>query len=132
MNKDTPPHSFNLSQDDLFQMNRVLRHRLRNHSAGMKMTLSAIEKELQAQGSPMAERCLLMKKELESLELMTERMDLVFADLPVQTESPLFQNGQVAFAGDAVTLEKDHALQARLLGVVQADDPGLDLLAVAG
>jgi branched-chain amino acid transport system ATP-binding protein len=33
-------------------------------------------------------------------------------------------NGKIAFEGDAGALERDHDLQARLLGVVQRDDAG--------
>nr|WP_245928115.1 branched-chain amino acid ABC transporter ATP-binding protein/permease [Bosea psychrotolerans] len=42
--------------------------------------------------------------------------------LPIVDRAYVLVNGQVAFAGDAATLEKDHALQARLLGVVHGEN----------
>ncbi|MEZ2410235.1 ABC-type branched-subunit amino acid transport system ATPase component/ABC-type branched-subunit amino acid transport system permease subunit [Bosea sp. OAE752] len=42
--------------------------------------------------------------------------------LPIVDRAVVLVNGRIAFAGDAGDLEKDHALQARLLGVVQADE----------
>lgn len=41
--------------------------------------------------------------------------------LPIVDRAYVLVNGQIAFTGDAVILERDHELQARLLGVVQAD-----------
>jgi branched-chain amino acid transport system ATP-binding protein len=41
--------------------------------------------------------------------------------LQIADRAYVLVNGQVAFAGDAVTLEKDDALQARLLGVVHGE-----------
>ena len=42
--------------------------------------------------------------------------------LPIVDRAYVLVNGQIAFEGDAGTLECDHALQARLLGVVQGDE----------
>jgi len=42
--------------------------------------------------------------------------------LPLADKACVLVNGQIAFAGDASTLEEDHDLQARLLGVVQAEE----------
>ena len=42
--------------------------------------------------------------------------------LPIADRAYVLVNGTVAFEGDAGTLEADHALQARLLGVVHAED----------
>jgi branched-chain amino acid transport system ATP-binding protein len=41
--------------------------------------------------------------------------------LPIADRAYVLVNGQVAFEGDAATLEADHELQARLLGVVHGD-----------
>jgi ABC-type branched-subunit amino acid transport system ATPase component/ABC-type branched-subunit amino acid transport system permease subunit len=41
--------------------------------------------------------------------------------LPIVDRAYVLVNGQIAFTGDAVILEQDHELQARLLGVVQAE-----------
>ncbi|OYU47948.1 MAG: ABC transporter ATP-binding protein [Rhizobiales bacterium PAR1] len=42
--------------------------------------------------------------------------------LPIADRAYVLVNGTVAFEGDAAVLENDHALQARLLGVVHAED----------
>jgi branched-chain amino acid transport system ATP-binding protein len=42
--------------------------------------------------------------------------------LPIVDRALVLVNGRIAFSGDAGDLEKDHALQAKLLGVVQADE----------
>ncbi len=41
--------------------------------------------------------------------------------LPIVDRAYVLVNGRVAYEGDAVTLENDHDLQARLLGLVHAD-----------
>jgi len=41
--------------------------------------------------------------------------------LPIVDRAYVLVNGQIAFTGDAAVLEQDHELQARLLGVVQAE-----------
>ncbi len=43
--------------------------------------------------------------------------------LPIVDRASVLVNGRVAFEGDAGTLEADHELQARLLGVVQVEEP---------
>ena len=84
------PGQLALSSKHTFQMNRVLRHKLRNHSAGLKMTLNRIQEVLEGVNSQMADRCSLMLNELESLEDFTERMDLIFSDLPEAEPLMLF------------------------------------------
>ncbi|MEN9362226.1 MAG: hypothetical protein RL095_3761 [Verrucomicrobiota bacterium] len=80
-----------LDVSDAAAMNRVLRHRLRNHSAGMKMTLGRIQDALSAAGSPLADRCVLMQSELENLELFTRRLDLAFGILADPESSTLLE-----------------------------------------
>jgi ABC-type branched-subunit amino acid transport system ATPase component len=41
--------------------------------------------------------------------------------LPIVDRAYVLVNGQVAYEGSARALEEDHALQARLLGVVQQE-----------
>ncbi|WP_347710826.1 branched-chain amino acid ABC transporter ATP-binding protein/permease [Bradyrhizobium sp. CB1650] len=41
--------------------------------------------------------------------------------LPIVDRAYVLVNGQIAFTGDAAILERDHELQARLLGVVQTE-----------
>ncbi|MCM8543287.1 MAG: sensor histidine kinase [Lentisphaeraceae bacterium] len=84
------PGQLALTPEHTYQMNRVLRHKLRNHSAGLKMTLHRIQEVLESVNSQMADRCSLMLNELESLENFTERMDLIFSDLPEAEPMMLF------------------------------------------
>ena len=84
------PGQLGLTPQHTFQMNRILRHKLRNHSAGLKMTLHRIQEVLEGVNSQMADRCELMLSELESLEKFTERMDLIFSDLPEAEPIMLF------------------------------------------
>ena len=42
--------------------------------------------------------------------------------LPIADRATVLVNGRVAFEGDAAVLENDHALQARLLGIVHTED----------
>lgn len=90
MSNKPPAAPTALSPKDAFQMNRVMRHKLRNHSAGLKMTLSRIQEVLEEVSSEMADRCSLMMNELENLEHFTERMDLIFSDLPEAEGTMLF------------------------------------------
>ena len=80
-----------LDVSDAAAMNRVLRHRLRNHSAGMKMTLGRIQDALAAAGSPLADRCVLMLSELDNLEHFTRRLDLAFGILADPEASTLLE-----------------------------------------
>ncbi|MCM8535534.1 MAG: HAMP domain-containing histidine kinase [Lentisphaeraceae bacterium] len=91
MSKNSAAAPTALSPEDAFQMNRIMRHKLRNHSAGLKMTLHRVQEVLEEVSSEMADRCSLMLNELEGLEHFTERMDLVFSDLP-ETESIMLFN----------------------------------------
>ena len=90
MSNTAPAAPTALSPKDAFQMNRIMRHKLRNHSAGLKMTLHRIQEVLEEVSSEMADRCSLMLNELEGLEHFTERMDLIFSDLPESEGIMLF------------------------------------------
>lgn len=74
---------------------------------------------------------------MEALVQLRGRIAMVIVEhhaetvLPIADRAYVLVNGQVAFAGDAVTLERDHALQARLLGVVQGDEANIPAQAVA-
>ena len=90
MNNKSPAAPTALNPKDAFQMNRIMRHKLRNHSAGLKMTLHRIQEVLEEVSSEMADRCSLMLNELEGLEHFTERMDLIFSDFPEAEGTMLF------------------------------------------
>ena len=65
---------------------------------------------------------------MEALVKLRGRIAMVIVEhhaetvLPIADRAYVLVNGTVAFEGDAGTLEADHALQARLLGVVHAED----------
>ena len=75
---------------ELRQMNRMLRHKLRNLCAGVKMTMDRIA-ETAAQFNPqLASRCGIINSEMDSLRIFTERMDLLFDALPQPQALSLF------------------------------------------
>lgn len=66
---------------DLQRMNRVLRHRLRNLCAGLKLTTESIR---HASGGDrgLEQKCLMMLEEIAAVHRMTDRMDWLFDVLP--------------------------------------------------
>ena len=65
---------------------------------------------------------------MDALKKLRGRVAMVIVEhhaesvLPIVDRAYVLVNGAVAFAGDAGVLEADHALQTRLLGVVQSDE----------
>jgi ABC-type branched-subunit amino acid transport system ATPase component len=70
----------------------------------------------------------IVKEVMEALVRLRGRVAMVIVEHHAETVLPIAQhayvlvNGQVAYEGTARALEEDHALQARLLGVVQVDE----------
>lgn len=64
------------------KMNRILRHRLRNLCAGLKMAVDSISEQVEETHPHLVEHCSLMTGELDDLLVFTERMDLLFSPLP--------------------------------------------------
>jgi len=75
---------------DLQQLNRVLRHKLRNLCAGVKMTVGRIAVQTAETMPTVAQRCKVVESEFDQLQAFTERMDLLFDRLPAAKELPLF------------------------------------------
>lgn len=73
------------------EMNRILRHRLRNFCAGMKMTAERISDRVASDYPDVAERCSLVVAETIDLQRFTERMDLLFDALPSPSTLTLFE-----------------------------------------
>ena len=71
----------------------------------------------------------VVKEVMEALLKLRGKVAMVLVEhhaetvLPIVDRAYVLVNGRVAFEGDAVTLESDHDLQSRLLGVVQAEAP---------
>ncbi len=65
---------------------------------------------------------------MDALVRMRGRVAMVIVEhhaeivLPITSRAVVLVNGEVAYAGSARALEQDHALQARLLGVVQVEE----------
>jgi signal transduction histidine kinase len=76
---------------DLRQMNRALRHKLRNLCAGVKMTIDRISDTAGKSSPQLVDRCRIIKTEMDSLQRFTERLDLLFDALPQQQPKTLFE-----------------------------------------
>ncbi len=86
MNSDK---TYNQELIDLPTMNMVIRHKLRNLCAGIKMTINRISSQSQKIDPSISEKCTLINFELDMLDEFTHRMDLVFATLPACTKKSL-------------------------------------------
>jgi len=75
---------------DLNLMNRVMRHRLRNLCAGVKMTANRIADTTKETHPRMSSRCEIIVSELDNLHEFTTRLDLLFDTLPSVTPKSLF------------------------------------------
>jgi signal transduction histidine kinase len=75
---------------DHYIMNRVLRHRLRNLCAGVKMTIERIAASTMQSNPQIGSRCDIVAAELDSLREFTDRMDLLFDRLPSPEVKSLF------------------------------------------
>jgi signal transduction histidine kinase len=74
---------------DTHEMNRTLRHRLRNHCAGMKFTVDALAEDAGGLHPEVEPKCVMMADELSRLLRFTERMDLLFDQLPAPEPSTI-------------------------------------------
>ena len=68
---------------DVNRMNRIIRHKLRNLCAGIKMTIDRISDQTSQTFPQVGERCSIVTTELNKVEEFTDRMDLIFDPLPV-------------------------------------------------
>eukprot|EP00828_Plagiopyla_frontata_P047724 TRINITY_DN8910_c0_g1_i2.p4 TRINITY_DN8910_c0_g1~~TRINITY_DN8910_c0_g1_i2.p4 ORF type:complete len:159 (-),score=13.84 TRINITY_DN8910_c0_g1_i2:41-517(-) len=75
---------------DHYIMNRVLRHRLRNLCAGVKMTIERIAASTMQSNPQIGSRCDIVAAELDSLREFTDRMDMLFDRLPSPEVKSLF------------------------------------------
>ena len=85
------PSSYPKDIIDLKQMNRALRHRLRNLCAGVKMTIDRVADTTGKTNPQLADRCRIINTEMDSLQRFTERMDLLFDTLPQVHPKTLFE-----------------------------------------
>ncbi len=85
------PASYPKDSIDLRQMNRALRHRLRNLCAGVKMTVERVADTTGKTNPQLADRCRIINTEMDSLQRFTERLDLLFDILPQAQPKTLFE-----------------------------------------
>lgn len=76
---------------DFRKMDRVLRHRLRNLCAGVKMTIDRIAETTSKTHPQIGSRCDIIKSELDNLLTFTDRMDMLFDNLPEAQRKSLFE-----------------------------------------
>lgn len=81
-----PESNFNFQK-----MNRILRHRLRNLCAGIKMTVERIADMTRETHPQIPTRCDIINAELLNLQTFTERLDLLFDKLPQHSKKSLFE-----------------------------------------
>ncbi len=82
-NKEYPDCAFNTHE-----MNKILRHKLRNFCAGMQMTVDAMSRK--SSDTYVLGKLPLISNELADILLLTCRMDLLFSPLPETQESYLY------------------------------------------
>ncbi|HCN07970.1 MAG TPA: hypothetical protein DIT01_08545 [Lentisphaeria bacterium] len=79
---DPSIENYPLDGHTTFQMNSVVRHRLRNLCAGMKMAVERIADQVGSTYPQVTDMTPLMIAELTSLQVFTDRADLLFDRLP--------------------------------------------------
>ncbi len=83
--------NYPVEEIDLALMNRVLRHRLRNLCAGVKMTAARISETTKETHPRMSSRCEVIISELDNLNEFTNRLDYLFDNLPPSSSLSLFE-----------------------------------------
>jgi len=73
-----------------YVMNRILRHRLRNLCAGVKMTVERISSMTASINPQIGSRCDIVISEMDNLRDFTDRMDMLFDALPASEPKTLF------------------------------------------
>ena len=71
---------------DIAQLNRVMRHRLRNLCCGMKMAVKRISDHTKDSYPQFTDNFTVMSNEFDNLMECTERMDLLFDYLPEELQ----------------------------------------------
>ena len=78
----------NMDTDDLVRMSRALRHRLRNYASGIKTSVMLLSQELKDRlALSELEYFPLIARECDSVVELTDRLSLLFEELPSSKES---------------------------------------------
>lgn len=114
----------NLDADDLVRMSRVLRHRLRNYASGIKTSVMLLSRDLKDRlALSELEYFPLIARECDNLAELTERLSLLFEDLPAPNESLL-----ATVIEQVVTRFRNQAPTAKVRVDIAPDALGLRVL----
>ena len=83
--------SYPCNVTDIITVNKRLRHRLRNLCAGVTMTTDRIAQLVEDLHPDLSMRCQVVKEEMLRLQVLTERMDLLYEILPVPESISLLE-----------------------------------------
>ena len=89
--KSSEKNAYPASVMRLQSMNRIVRHRLRNLCAGVRMTIERIASVTEKTHPEIPGRCKIICSELDNLQEFTARMDLLFDNMPTSCQMPLFE-----------------------------------------
>ncbi len=103
---------------DLQKMNNILRHRLRNLCAGVKMTIERISNKTATVFPAIPASCDIIIQEFDNLENFTTRMDLLFETLPIYQEKSLF---------DIIYGVRSHFIKKYPFSNINLEGPEVDL-----
>ncbi|NCD34718.1 MAG: HAMP domain-containing histidine kinase [Spartobacteria bacterium] len=79
-----------MTGDDLIRMNKVLRHRLRNSSSGLKSSIAFLSRELEPVLTPsLKEYFPLIINECDAITHITNRMHSIIDDLAASPSAPV-------------------------------------------
>ncbi|UDQ97164.1 hypothetical protein AAEX28_08960 [Lentisphaerota bacterium WC36G] len=89
--KDSFMQEYPINVTDIKILNKRLRHRLRNLCAGVTMTTERIAQLAEDIHPDLSVRCHVVKEEMQRLETLTDRMDLLFEVLPMPESLSLLE-----------------------------------------
>lgn len=86
--RDHVDHAFPPERFDSYQLNRIVRHRLLNLAAGVKMAMTRIEEVTTAAFPELGDTCVMVKDEITDIERFTRRLSLICDHMPPPEPMP--------------------------------------------